>query len=127
MNKEKTVPAKAKKYTRLSKRSKIVTTIMRAIEDKKGYDIVMLDLRKIEEAVADFFIVASADSYIQTKAIINEIEKSVKENCQQKPMSVDGESKQGWMVLDYFDVAAHIFLPEEREKYRLEELWGDAE
>ncbi len=127
MNKEKTITTQKSKITRLSKRSKIVTSIIQAIENKKGYDIALLDLRKIEVAVADFFIIATVDSHIQAKAVINEIEKTVKEKCKEKPLSIDGESKQGWMVLDYFDVAAHIFLPEDREKYRLEELWGDAE
>ncbi len=110
-----------------SKRSKLYKTIIKSIEDKKAHDITVLDLRKIEEAVADFFILCTVDSHVQGKAVANEIKKKVKSECGETPMSVDGESKQGWIVIDYFSITVHIFEEEQRELYQLEELWSDAE
>ncbi len=127
MNKEQVATEQKSGKIKTSKRSKLYKTIIASIEDKKGEDIVTLDLRKIEEAIADFFILCTVDSHVQAKAVVNEIEKKVKENCAEKPLSVDGESKQGWMVMDYFNIAVHIFQPEQRALYQLEELWSDAE
>ncbi len=127
MNKEQITTTGTLPRTKTSKRSKLFKTILESIEEKKGEEITVLDLRKIEEAIADFFILCTVDSHIQAKAVVGEIEKKVKENCSEKPLSIDGESKQGWMVMDYFNIAVHIFLPEQRALYQLEELWSDAE
>ncbi len=127
MTKEQLSATEPKKRIKLSKRSKLFKTIINSIENKKAHDISILDLRKIEEAIADFFILCTVDSHIQGKAVMNEIQSKVKEECNEKPLSVDGESKQGWIAMDYFNVAVHIFEQEERELYQLEELWSDAE
>ncbi len=127
MSKQQITEAHPTKRVKTSKRSKLYKTIISAIEEKKAHDITVLDLRKIEEAIADFFILCTVDSHIQGKAVANEIEKQVKENCGYRPMSVDGESKQGWLVIDYFNITVHIFEQDQRDLYQLEELWSDAE
>ncbi len=127
MNKEQVATDKPSSRLKTSKRSKLYKTIIESIENKKGEDIAILDLRKIDEAIADFFILCTVDSHIQAKAVVGEIEKNVKDNCKERPLSIDGESKQGWMVMDYFNIAVHIFQPEQRELYQLEELWSDAD
>ncbi len=126
MSKEQIATTSQSARLKTSKHSNLYKTIIESIENKKGEDITILDLRNIQEAIADFFILCTVDSHIQAKAVVGEIEKNVKEICKEKPLSVDGESKQGWMVMDYFDIAVHIFQPEQRELYQLEELWSDA-
>lgn len=127
MSKENTFTKSVGAPTKTSKKSKLYKTIIESIENKKGYDITILDLRKIEEAIADFFILCTVDSHIQAKAIKSEIERQVKTECKERPLSVDGESKQGWIVMDFFNITVHIFEPDQRALYRLEELWSDAD
>lgn len=111
--------------TRLSRDSKLFKTIVTAIEDKKGESIVSLDLRKIEEAVADFFILCEAQSYTQIKAIADNIEYEVKQQCEEYPYH--REDGNMWTLVDYVNVVVHILTPEQRKFYQLETLWEDAE
>lgn len=94
------------------------------ILSKKGYDIKVLDLREIS-SVADYFVICSADSHIQVRAITDEIDDKLRDigiNCHFK----EGYNTLNWVILDYFDVVVHIFKTESREFYNLEKLWGDA-
>lgn len=109
---------------RLSKNSKLYKTVLSAIESKKGEHIVSLDLRKIDEAVADFFIICDTQSYPQMQAIYGAIEKDVKEHCAELPFKT--AQSNGWMVLDYVTIVVHIFESETRKFYNLEDIWSDS-
>jgi ribosome-associated protein len=115
-----------KSSTRLSKNSKIFKTIIQAILDKKGEQIVSLDLRKIPEAVSDFFIICQASNNNQLRAIADNIEEEVKNQCGETPFKHEGRQAEQWILIDYVNVVVHIMLPEPRKFYQLEELWSDA-
>lgn len=117
---------KRKSATRLTKNSKIIKTIIAAIQEKKGENIISLDLRKINEAVADFFIVCEASNQPQIRAIADNIEYSVKEKCSENPYHHEGYQSLQWVLIDYVDVVVHVMHPESRKFYRLEEMWSDA-
>ncbi len=112
--------------TRLTRNSKIFKTIINAIHEKKGENIVSLDLRKIPEAVADFFIICQANSNTQLKAIADFVEFEVKEKCGENAYKHEGRQAQQWILIDYVNVVVHIMLPEPRKFYQLEEMWSDA-
>ena len=118
--------APKKLVSRLTKNSKIVKTIIAAIQDKKGEKIVSLDLRKINEAVADFFIVCEASNQPQVRAIADNIRNQVEENCEERPYHQEGLQQMQWVLLDYVNVVVHIMLPDNRKFYQLEEMWSDA-
>ena len=94
------------------------------ISDKKGSDITVLDIRPVS-TIADFFVIATANSDRQAQAIIEEIEKRMKA-LKILPLSIDGEPGTGWVLMDYGDVLVHIFDPGTRDYYQLEELWSKA-
>lgn len=113
-----------KSEQRLTRNSKLFKTIIAAIQEKKGSEIVSLDLRKIDEAVADFFILCEAQSHIQIKAIADNIEEQVAKLCDEKPYHI--ELGDQWTLVDYINVVVHIFHPDQRQFYNLESLWEDA-
>ena len=117
---------KRKSVARLTRNSKIFKTIIHAIQEKKGENIVSLDLRKIPEAVADFFIVCEASSNTQVKAIADFIEDSTKTNCDELPYKHEGRQTLQWVLIDYVNVVVHVMLPESRRFYKLEDMWSDA-
>ncbi|MEO6356557.1 MAG: ribosome silencing factor [Ferruginibacter sp.] len=117
---------KKSSVTRLTKNSKILKTIIHAIQEKKGENIVSLDLRKIPEAVADFFVICEATNNTQLKAIADFIEEDVKLKCGEPPYKHEGRQAQQWILIDYVNVVVHVMLPEPRKFYRLEEMWSDA-
>lgn len=110
----------------LNRNSKILKTIIRAIQDKKGENTVSLDLRKIPEAVADFFIICEATNHPQIRAISDSIENEVKHKCDENPYHHEGKQNLQWVLIDYVNVVVHIMMPEQRKFYKLEELWSDA-
>jgi len=97
------------------------------IQEKKGNDIVRLDLREINSSVADYFVVCHAESSTQVKAIANSVEDEIYKAFKQDPWRKEGLINSDWIILDYIDVVVHIFKTDKREFYGLEELWGDAE
>ena len=117
---------KKSSQTRLTRNSKIFKTIIHSIQEKKGENLVSLDLRKIPEAVADFFIICEATNNIQLKAITDFVEIEVKKKCGELPYKSEGRQSEQWILIDYINVVVHIMLPETRKFYRLEELWSDA-
>lgn len=117
---------KKDQQTRLTRNSRLFKTIIQAIQEKKGDEIVSLDLRKIPEAVSDFFIVCSAGSGTQVKAIADHIEDEVKEKIGEMPFKQEGRQSLQWVLVDYVNVVVHIMQPEQRKFYRLEEMWSDA-
>lgn len=120
---EGTVPAK--KISRLTKNSKILKVITSAIQDRKGEHIVLLDLRKISEAVSDFFIVCEATSTVQVKAIADWVEVKVKKELGELPYKHEGQQASQWILIDYVNVVVHVFLSETRKFYKLEDMWND--
>ena len=121
------VLAKRKKgIVRLNRNSKIFNTIIRAIQEKKGANVVSLDLRKIPEAVADFFIICEANNQPQIRAISDFVDERVKKNCGENPYHYEGKKNLHWVLIDYVNVVVHIMMPEQRKFYKLEEMWSDA-
>lgn len=117
---------KKSSQTRLTRNSKIFKTIIHAIQEKKGEYIVSLDLRKIPEAVSDFFIICQASNNNQLRAIADNIEKEVLTQCDERPYKHEGRMAEQWILIDFVNVVVHIMLPEPRKFYQLEELWSDA-
>jgi ribosome-associated protein len=93
--------------------------------EKQASDIVMLDLRKVS-LLADYFVICSAQSERQINAIQDDIVEDLRNNAHRRPMRREGTPSSGWVLLDYGDVVIHIFAPEEREYYQLEDLWAEA-
>ena len=116
-----------KAVTCINRNSKIFTTIIKVIQEKKGENVVSLDLRKIPEAVADFFIICEANSNNQVKAIADFVEEEVKKNTDETPYKHEGFTAQQWILVDYVNIVVHVFIPETRKFYNLEEMWSDAE
>ena len=117
--------SRKKSATRLNRNSKIFKTIIKAIQDKKGENIVSLDLRKIPEAVADFFIICEAGNQPQIRAIAEDVEDEVKKKCGESPYRHEGKLVLQWAMIDYVNIVVHIMMPESRKFYKLEEMWSD--
>ena len=117
---------KKKSTVRLTKNSKLIKTIINAIQEKKGENIISLDLRKVNEAVADFFIICEASNQPQVRAIADYVEMEMKEKCDESPYRHEGMKNLQWVLIDYVNVVVHIMLPETRKFYKLEEMWSDA-
>jgi len=117
---------KKKASVRLNKSSKIIKTIVKAIRDKKAENIISLDLRKIKEAVADFFIICEASNPQQVRAIAENVEYQVLSICDEKPYHHEGYQKMNWILVDYVNVVVHVMLSDTRKFYKLEEMWSDA-
>ena len=117
---------KKSSVVRITRNSKVFKTIIHAIQEKKGEEIISLDLRKIPEAVADFFIICQASNTTQLRAIADFIETDVKEKCDEIAYKHEGRQGQQWILIDYVNVVVHVMLPEPRKFYRLEEMWSDA-
>lgn len=115
-----------KRLARLTRGSKLIKVIIQAIQDKKGEHIISMDLRKIPEAVADFFIVCEAGSTTQVRAIAEYVRASVREECGEFSYHDEGYAAMQWVIVDFVNVVVHVFLPEARKFYRLEEMWSDA-
>lgn len=101
--------------------------IIEGIRDKKGKNIIQLDLRRLEDAPADFFIICEGDSSTHIKAISDSIYKKVKDELYTMPSHTEGSTNARWVLMDYFNTVVHVFYPETRQFYELEQLWSDAE
>jgi len=101
--------------------------IVKGMQEKKASDIVVMDLRKIKNAVADFFVICSGNSDKQLDAISDSIDVEVFKKLQENPWHTEGKNNKEWMLLDYINVVAHVFRKDRREFYALERLWGDAD
>jgi len=115
-----------RKAVKLTTNSRLYKTIIKAIQAKKGENIVSLDLRKIPEAVADFFVICQASSSTQVKAISDYIEDQVKKECGENPYKQEGYQALQWVLIDYVNIVVHVMQPDTRKFYRLEEMWSDA-
>lgn len=106
--------------------NELIETIVGAIQDKKGKDIVSLDLSGFDGAICSHFVVCNADSTTQVAAIADGIEETVQQKLGQNVWRVEGKQTGLWVAMDYLDVVVHIFTTELRSFYKLEELWADA-
>ncbi len=116
--------AKKRKGANSEKLSEI---IVKGMQEKKAADIVVMDLRNVKNAVADFFVLCSGNSDKQLDAIADSIDDEVFKALKENPWHIEGKNNKEWMLLDYIDVVAHVFRKDRREFYALEKLWGDAE
>ena len=106
---------------------KLAEVIVKGMQEKKASDVVVMDLRKVKNAVADFFILCSGNSDKQLDAIADSIDAEVFKALKENPWHSEGKSNKEWVLLDYIDVVAHVFRKDKREFFALERLWGDAE
>lgn len=104
-----------------------IKVIADAMLEKKGKDVVSLDLKKIGTAISDHFIVCNADSTPNVVAIADNVEDKMIEKCKRKVVRTQGKENAFWVILDYGDIVVHVFQTEYRAFYRLEELWADAD
>lgn len=104
----------------------LITLIIKGIEDVKGENIQLLDLRDIENTVCDYFVVCSGTSNTQVNAISGSVQKVVSKELKDKPWHVEGENNAEWVLMDYVNVVVHIFQKHVRDFYDIESLWGDA-
>ncbi len=100
--------------------------VVEGMLEKKASDVIVMDLRNIKYAVADYFVICSGNSDTQIDAISESVEEEIHKRSKQNPWKKEGRENKEWVLLDYVDVVAHIFNKDKREFYGLEELWGDA-
>lgn len=105
----------------------LLDTIIDGIQDKKGHNIVIVDLSSIEDTICTYFVIAQGGSPTQVHALAMSVGDKAREVCGARPLAVDGLRNSNWVAMDYAEVIVHIFLPEEREFYDIEHLWADAE
>ena len=104
----------------------LVKVIIESIKEHKGKEVVSLDLRKIETAVCDFFIICHGTSSTHIASITENVRKDISKQMREKPWHTEGETNKEWILMDYFNVVVHIFNKEKRDFYKLENLWADA-
>ena len=105
---------------------KLSNAIVKGMQEKKASEIIVMDLREVKNAVADFFVICSGNSDKQIEAISESIDEDVYKVLKEKPWHTEGKSNKEWMILDYISVVAHIFRKDRRQFYALDKLWGDA-
>lgn len=101
--------------------------VVYGMQEKKGNEIVRLDLRNVNSSVSDYFVICHADSNIQANAIAKSVEDEVFKVFGQDPQFKEGQGNGEWLILDFVDVVVHIFKTDKRAHYAIEDLWGDAE
>ena len=106
---------------------KLSVSIVKGMQEKKASHIVVMDLRKVKNAVADFFVICSGNSDKQLDAIAESIDEEVFKALKENPWHTEGKHNKEWMLLDYSNVVAHVFRKDRRDFYALEKLWGDAD
>ena len=106
--------------------SKLVDTITKGIQEKKGQDITIADLRELDGSIANYFVICQGNSPSQVEAIADSVEETARIEAGDKPIHVQGLPQAYWVAMDYGDVLVHIFIPEARDFYNLENLWQDA-
>ncbi|MCK0191335.1 ribosome silencing factor [Arenibacter sp. F20364] len=111
---------------RKSSADELIALILSGIEEVKGNDINLLDLRDIENTVCDYFIICNGTSNTHVNAIVGSIQKTVSKAIQDKPWHVEGSDNAEWILMDYVNVVVHVFQKQVREYYDIEGLWGDA-
>jgi ribosome-associated protein len=109
-----------------SNADELISKIISGVEDVKGIDISLLDLRDIENTVCSYFIVCSGSSNTHVNAIVSSVQKTVSKELREKPFHTEGLENSEWVLIDYVNIVVHVFQKHVREYYNIEELWGDA-
>ena len=104
----------------------LVKHIIESIREKKGHNIVKLNMKELDHAVCDYFVICHGNSDTQVEAIAESVKEETFEQTGVKPTNIEGMENAEWVLLDYFDVVVHVFINKMRSFYQLEELWGDA-
>jgi ribosome-associated protein len=104
----------------------LLSNIIKGIEEVKGSQIDILDLRTIDTSVCDYFVICNGNSNTQVNAIVNSIQKTVSKEIKDKPWHVEGTDNAEWVLMDYVSIVVHVFQKHIREYYDIESLWGDA-
>jgi ribosome-associated protein len=104
----------------------LLANIIKGIEEVKGNDITILDLRALENTVCDYFVICNGNSNTQVNAIVNSVQKVVSKELKDKPWHVEGADVADWVLMDYVHIVVHVFQKHIREYYDIESLWGDA-
>lgn len=104
----------------------LIAVIIKGIDDVKGENIQLLDLREIENTVCDYFIICSGNSNTQVNAISGSVQKLVSKELKDKPWHIEGQANSEWILMDYVNVVVHVFQKHVRDFYDIESLWGDA-
>ena len=104
----------------------LLANIIKGIEEVKGNDIDILDLRELENTVCDYFVICNGNSNTQVNAIVNSVQKLVSKELKDKPWHVEGTENADWVLMDYVHIVVHVFQKHIREYYNIESLWGDA-
>nr|WP_299345680.1 ribosome silencing factor [Allomuricauda sp.] len=104
----------------------LIALILHGIEEVKGVDINLLDLREIENTVCDYFIICNGTSNTHVNAIVSSIQKTVSKAIHDKPWHIEGSENAEWVLMDYVNIVVHVFQKHTREFYDIEGLWGDA-
>ena len=110
----------------MNENEKLIQSIIEAIQEKKGRDIVHVDLTGIETAAAQGFVIATGNTPMQVTAVADSIREYVEKNTGQRPFNYDGYQNAQWIIIDYGNIFVHVFVPDYRERYNLEQLWADA-
>ena len=104
----------------------VIKQIIEGIQEKKGKEIVVVDMLKLGNSICDYFVICQGNSPTQVSAIADSIADMVRENCGRKPYAIDGLRNAQWVAMDYGDILVHVFLPDVRKFYDIEHLWADA-
>ena len=104
----------------------LISNIFSGIENVKGFDVSLLDLRDIENTVCSYFVVCTGSSNTHVNAIVSSIEKTVSKELKEKPFNTEGNDNSEWVLIDYVNIVVHVFQRQIREYYNIEALWGDA-
>jgi ribosome-associated protein len=110
----------------MNQTKKLVNQIIEGIQEKKGQKIVVADLTEIDDTICNYFVICQGNSPSQVSVIADSVWDSALQGAGEKPTAIDGLQNAQWVAMDYSDVLVHIFLPETREFYNLENLWADA-
>jgi len=109
-----------------SNSNELISKIITGVENVKGIDISLLDLRDIENTACSYFIVCSGSSNTHVNAIVSSVQKTVSKELREKPFHTEGLKNSEWVLIDYVNIVVHVFQKPIREYYNIEELWGDA-
>lgn len=104
----------------------LLANIIKGIEEVKGNNIDILDLRSIDNTVCDYFVICNGTSNTQVNSIVNSVQKVVSKELKDKPWHVEGAENGEWVLMDYVNIVVHVFQKHIREYYNIESLWGDA-
>lgn len=106
--------------------NRLLSTIVEGIENVKGEDIIILDLREIENSVCQFFVICTGNSNTQVAAIASSVEKTTRNQIKERPLHIEGQDNAQWILIDYASIVVHVFQQQIREHYDIESMWGDA-